>query len=82
MILRFTSDDQLILGVAIDDEGAKPENEKRAKELFVQLVEEYACHMGIILVEQSPPQSEMSFYASAKKPLTVFFNTFPEKLVP
>jgi len=40
VILSFTADDQLILGVAIDDEGAKPENERRAKELLVQLVDE------------------------------------------
>src|SRR6266446_7871883 len=79
VILSFTADDQLILGVAIDDEDAKPENERRAKELLVQLVEEYACHIGFILVEEYPPRSEMAFYARAKKPLTVFFSTFPEK---
>ncbi len=82
VILSFTADDQLILGVAIDDEGAKPENERRAKELLVQLVEAYACHMGLILVEEYPPRSEMAFYARAKKPLAVFFSTFPEKPVP
>jgi len=46
------------------------------------LVEAYACHMGLILVEEYPPRSEMVFYARAKKPLAVFFSTFPEKPVP
>lgn len=82
VILSFTADDQLVLGVAIDDEGAKPENEKRAKDLLAQLVEEYACHIGLILVEQYPPRSERAFYARAKKPLAVFFSTFPEEPVP
>jgi hypothetical protein len=82
VILSFTADDQLILGLSIDDEGAKPENERKAKELLAQLVEEYACHLGLILVEQYPPRSEMAFYARAKNPLAIFFSAFPEKPVP
>ncbi len=82
VILSFTADDQLILGLSIDDEGAKPENEQRAMELLAQLGEGYACHSGLILVEQYPPRSEMAFYARAKKPLAVFFSTFPEKPFP
>ena len=38
VVLSFTADNQLILGLAIDDEGAKPENERRARELLEQLV--------------------------------------------
>ncbi len=79
VILSFTADDQLVLGVSLDDEGAKPENERRAREIVVQLVEEYACHSALILVESPPPRSETAFYAQAKHPLTVFFSTFPEK---
>jgi hypothetical protein len=77
--LSFTADDQLILGLSIDDEGAKPENERRARELLVQLVEGYACHSGLILVEDPPPRNEAAFYARAKEPLAIFFSTFPER---
>lgn len=80
VVLSFTADDQLILGLAIDDEGAKPENERRARELLAQLVEEYACHMGLILVEEHPPRSEAAFYERAKEPLAVFFGTYPKNL--
>ena len=80
VILSFTADDQLILGLAIDDQGAKAENERRARELLVQLVEGYACHSGLILVEEHPPRSEAAFYARAKEPLAIFFSTFPENL--
>lgn len=78
VILSFTADDQLVLGIAIDDAGAKPENERRAKDLLAQLLEEYACHLGLILVEDHPPRSERAFYARAKRPLAVFFRTYPE----
>lgn len=82
VILSFTADDQLVLGLSINDEGAKPENERKAKQLLEQLMEEYTCHLGLILVEQYPPRSELAFYACAKKPLAVFFGAFPEKPVP
>lgn len=78
-ILGFTSDDQLVLGLALDDEGAKPENEIRAKEILAQLVKEYGCHCGLILVESPPPLSEARFHARAKAPLTVFFSLSREE---
>lgn len=79
VVLSFTADDQLILGLSIDDEGATPENERRAKELLAQLVEEYACHSGLIVVEAPPPRSEAAFYARAKEPLTIFFGPFAQR---
>lgn len=80
VVLSFTADDQLILGLAIDDEGARPENERKARELLARLVEEYGCHLGLILVEDPPPRSETAFYARAKEPLALFFGTYPENL--
>lgn len=79
VMLRFTVDDQLVLGISIDDEGAQPENEGKAKQLLAHFMEEYDCHLGLILVEQYPPQSERAFFARAKQPLAVFFCTSPEK---
>jgi len=35
---------------------------------------EYACHLGLILVEQHPPRSEKAFYARAKTPLAIHFS--------
>lgn len=78
VVLSFTADDQLILGLEIDDEGARPENERRARELLAQLVERYACHCGLILIEEHPPRSEAAFYARAKEPLALFFSTFSD----
>jgi len=34
VLLRFTTDDQLVLGIALDDKGADPKNERRARELL------------------------------------------------
>ncbi|MDQ2902873.1 MAG: hypothetical protein M3Y81_04895 [Chloroflexota bacterium] len=78
VILSFTADDQLVLGVSLDDEGAIPENEKSARDILAQLVEEYGCHIGLILVESPPPRSETAFYARAKQPLVIFFGTLLE----
>jgi hypothetical protein len=79
VILGFTSDDQLVLGIGLDDEEVKPENEERAREILAQLVEKYACHCGIILVESPPPLDERAFHERKTDPLAIFFSLFPEK---
>jgi hypothetical protein len=43
IILAFTRDDQLVLGLSIDDAGAPPEHEVRAKALLGRLMEAYGC---------------------------------------
>jgi hypothetical protein len=75
IILAFTRDDQLVLGLAIDDEGAQPENEIKAKALLARLMEAYGCHAGLILVEHYPPKGEREFHARAREPLAVYYTT-------
>jgi hypothetical protein len=75
IILTFTRDDHLVLGLAIDDEGAQPENEVKAKALLARLMATYRCHAGLIMVEHYPPQGEREFHARATDPLTVFYTT-------
>jgi hypothetical protein len=57
-ILSFTPDDKVIFGVSIDDEGAKPENLERAKNLLHEMAERLHGHAGLIAVEQPPPWTE------------------------
>jgi hypothetical protein len=73
VILSFTEDDWLVLGLAIDDEGAQPKNEATAKALLAHLLNDYSCSMGIIVVEEPPPESESAFRTAREHPLTVFF---------
>ena len=75
VILSFTSDDQLVIGLGIDDEGMRPERERQAKTLLQQIVERYACHAGLITSEMPPPLSEPAFRDQSRGPLTVFFNS-------
>jgi hypothetical protein len=75
--LAFTRDDQLVVGLSIDDEGAQPENEVIAKALLGHLMEAYGCHAGLVIVETYPPQGEREFQARAQHPLTVFYTVPP-----
>ena len=77
IILAFTRDDQLVLGLAIDDadEEARPENDVKAKALLAHLMQAYGGHAGLILVEDYPPMGEREFHARARGPWTVFFTT-------
>jgi hypothetical protein len=61
VILSFTTDDKMILGLCIDDAGAKPKNLARAKELLSMMVEEFGGYRGLILVEDPPPDNEEVF---------------------
>lgn len=71
-LLHFTEDDQLVLGLSIDDGDALPENEELAKSLLMDLRGEFGCHMGLITVSDPPPSSESEFKDAIQKPLTVF----------
>lgn len=75
VILGFTADDMLVLGLSIEDEGAKPENEQRATNLLDELMTSFHCHMGTILVESPPPRSEEGFRGTNGLPLTVLFKS-------
>lgn len=75
-ILRFTTDDQLVFGLSIDDADAKPENEKRAKMLLRDLAKKYQCHLGLILVEEPPPKNEKEFRVYGSYKITVHFADF------
>lgn len=68
VILGFTTDDQLVLGLSIDDAEEKPENLERAKELLSLLAEDYGGHRGLILMEQPPPNSEEMFVQQPDDP--------------
>ncbi len=67
-VLGFTTDDQLVLGLSIDDGEERPENLERAKELLSLLAEDYGCHRGLILVEQPPPDREETFVRQPDEP--------------
>jgi hypothetical protein len=67
VILAFTRDDLLVLGLAIDDEGVQPANELKAKALLARLMVAYHCHAGLIVVEHYPPHSEREFRARASE---------------
>jgi hypothetical protein len=73
VILALTRDDQLVLGLSIDDTGARPENEVKAKALLADLMATYRCHAGIILVEDPPPLGEAEFRARTTQSLVVAY---------
>jgi hypothetical protein len=73
VILTFTDEGALVLGLSIDDEGAMPENEAKAKLLLAHLLEAYDCRMGLIIVESPPPGSEADFLEAQAEPLMVYF---------
>jgi hypothetical protein len=73
VILRFTTDDQLILGLSIDDTGGHPQTEARAREVLSELVADYDCYLGAILSERAPPRDERAFRALESQTGTVFF---------
>jgi hypothetical protein len=70
-ILSFTTDNMVIFGLSIDDEGQKTENIIIAKGLLERLITEFECHVGIIAVESPPPASEAELFNMKDDPLTV-----------
>jgi hypothetical protein len=76
VMLGFTTDGQLILGLSIDDEGMLDENLTTAIQLLHQMAQEYQGHLGLILVETPPPLSEIDFREAAYLPLASYFIEF------
>jgi len=60
MVLAFTSNDRVIFGASLDDEGAKQENLERATVLLHQLAREFGAHLGFVCVETGPPLTRSS----------------------
>lgn len=75
IILSFTTDDQLVVGLAIDDEGMQPANEQKAKKLLDELIQDFHCHLGLVMVESPPPQDESEFLAQSSSPFMVFYKS-------
>lgn len=75
IILSFTTDDQLIVGLTIDDEGMKLENEQRAKNLLDELMHDFNCHSGLIIVDIHPPTDQAEFLSQSSSAFTVFLKS-------
>lgn len=73
IILSFTADNQLVLGLSIDDEGKQIANFEKAKTLLSDLICNFECDAGLILVEEPPPMSKEEFYSKSSAPRTEFF---------
>ncbi len=78
VILGFTEDNQVVLGLSIDDEGMKPENEREARSLLQRLGAQHPCRLGLVLVEEPPPLSEERFRLAGTGERAVYFAEFPE----
>lgn len=78
-ILRFTTDDMLVLGLSVEDEGvegATPESEERhAKDLLDEVMAHFHCHMGTILLESPPPENEDAFRATNGGSEAIYFKS-------
>ena len=77
VILSFTNDDQLVVGLSIldDDPGEGPD--RRARDLLNELAQRFDCHRGVVLLEEYPPDSEAAFRAKADLPLgTLYYAEF------
>lgn len=77
--LSFTADNQLILGLSIDDEGALPENEKQARKILTKLMQQFNGKAGLIIVEWPPPTTELDFMIHASHQFTMHFKTAGKK---
>lgn len=75
LILSFTTDDQLVVGLSIDDEGMKPENEQKAKKILNEIMQDFKCHSGLIAVEMPPPANQSEFLSQTASTYTVFFRS-------
>lgn len=68
--IAFTRDDQLVLGLSLLDEGARPESQLTAERALSALADEFDCHRGLIAVEYPPPLSDEAF-VQASDPLII-----------
>jgi hypothetical protein len=70
--LAFTSYDQTIFGLAVDDEGANPENLRYCQTLLHDMASAFDCYRGFIIVQSPPPLTEEGFQEAISDPLTEF----------
>ncbi len=75
-ILKFTTDDQLILGVSIDIGEVQFGNGEQAKCVLNTLYEDYHCYLGLIIAEMPPPDDEQDFRDTATSPWVIDFQDF------
>ena len=66
VILAFTRDDRLVLGLSVSVgynmlEAEWDAGEAHAHELLTHLATTYQCHLGLILLETPPPDTEAEF---------------------
>lgn len=62
--LAFTRDDQLVLGLSLDDWDMRPSRQAEAECIMNHLMAEFECDRGLVGVEMPPPLSEASFAAA------------------
>lgn len=53
--LGFDASNNVIFGLSLDDEGAKPENEERAKSLLLEMAKMFDASTGFVGVEEPAP---------------------------
>ena len=58
--VAFTTDEQLVLGLAIEDT-ERAISLRHARQLLDRLISQFDCHLGLIAVEQAAPLSEQAF---------------------
>ena len=73
--LAFTRDDQLVLGLSLDDEGMLPANQAEAERVMHRLMQDFEGHRGLVGAELPAPLSEAAFAGAA----TTTANSVPSR---
>ena len=68
--LAFTRDDQLVLGLSLDDEGMLPANQAEAERVMHRLMQDFDGHRGLVGAELPVPLSEVAFARATPTLLT------------
>lgn len=76
VVLGFTRDDKLVLGVSVDDEGELPEKLVIARRWLRSLASDFGCLFGAIFVEEPPPDSEEAFLAALRGEVGILVDSF------
>ncbi len=71
-ILSFTADNQVILGLCVNDSDESPQNLQRAKMLLTTIMKQFNCYAGFIASEEPSPIDEVRFMACESKPYVIF----------
>ena len=69
-------DDQLVLGLSIDDEQEEMENVAKAKTAMQELAKEFGAKMGVLGTELPPPETESVFVKEGEGELALYFERF------